>query len=93
MLNVTNDCKMFIFFCAAFHPTHLKSYEENWTAYASVFKDLGNGRYQANGSLSLRGISKPVALVFSWKPKIVHSYLAKTKRGIWWRATLIRPRR
>lgn len=35
---------------------------------ASAFKDLGNGRYQANGSLSLRGISKPVALVFSWKP-------------------------
>jgi polyisoprenoid-binding protein YceI len=35
---------------------------------ATAFKDLGNGRYQANGTLSLRGISKPVALVFSWKP-------------------------
>ena len=35
---------------------------------AASFKDLGNGRYQANGTLSLRGISKPVALVFSWKP-------------------------
>lgn len=35
---------------------------------AAAFKDLGNGRYQANGTLSLRGISKPVALVFSWKP-------------------------
>ena len=35
---------------------------------ASAFKDLGNGRFQANGTLSLRGISKPVALVFSWKP-------------------------
>lgn len=35
---------------------------------ATIFKDLGNGRYQANGSLSLRGISKPVVLVFSWKP-------------------------
>lgn len=37
--------------------------------YSAVsFKDLGNGRFQANGTLNLRGISKPVALVFSWKP-------------------------
>ena len=35
---------------------------------ATSFKDLGKGRYQANGTLSLRGINKPVALVFSWKP-------------------------
>ncbi len=35
---------------------------------ASVFKDLGKGRYQANGLLSLRGIRKPVTLVFSWVP-------------------------
>ncbi|MBP7891824.1 MAG: YceI family protein [Arenimonas sp.] len=35
---------------------------------ATSFKDLGNGRYQADGTLNLRGITKPVSLVFSWKP-------------------------
>lgn len=35
---------------------------------ASRFSALGNGRYRADGQLSLRGISKPVVLVFSWQP-------------------------
>ena len=35
---------------------------------ASRFSTLGNGRYRADGQLTLRGISRPVALVFSWKP-------------------------
>ena len=34
---------------------------------ATAFKPLGNGRYRADGTLELRGIRKPVALVFTWK--------------------------
>lgn len=37
---------------------------------ASTFKDLGKGRYLAKGQLSLRGIRKPVNLVFTWVPGI-----------------------
>ncbi|HWS41387.1 MAG TPA: YceI family protein [Arenimonas sp.] len=33
---------------------------------ATQFKHLGGNRYQANGQLFLRGITKPVALVFTW---------------------------
>jgi polyisoprenoid-binding protein YceI len=33
---------------------------------ATKFTSLGGNRYQANGTLSLRGISKPVALKFTW---------------------------
>lgn len=35
---------------------------------AAKFTALGNGRYRADGQLSMRGISRPVALVYSWKP-------------------------
>ncbi len=34
---------------------------------AAKFTALGSGRYRADGQLSLRGITKPVALVFNWK--------------------------
>ena len=34
---------------------------------ATAFTALGNGRYRADGRLQLRGNSRPVALVFSWK--------------------------
>lgn len=34
---------------------------------AAKFTALGNGRYRADGQLSLRGISRPVALVYTWK--------------------------
>ena len=33
---------------------------------ASKFRSLGGGKYAADGSLTLRGISKPVTLTFSW---------------------------
>lgn len=33
---------------------------------ATKFVSLGGNRYQANGMLSLRGLSKPVALIFTW---------------------------
>lgn len=33
---------------------------------ATKFVSLGNNRYQANGTLSLRGITKPVSLIFTW---------------------------
>lgn len=33
---------------------------------ATSFRDLGEGRYAADGNLSLRGIEKPVTLEFSW---------------------------
>lgn len=33
---------------------------------ATVFRDLGNGRFAADGTLSLRGVEKPVTLEFSW---------------------------
>lgn len=35
---------------------------------ASRFRSLGGGRYAAYGTLSLRGISRPVTLQFSWTP-------------------------
>jgi len=35
---------------------------------ATKFRSLGGNRYAADGTLSLRGISKPVTLLFSWKP-------------------------
>lgn len=35
---------------------------------ATKFTSLGKGRYRADGQLHLRGISKPVALVYSWRP-------------------------
>lgn len=36
---------------------------------ATAFRDLGHGSFAADGSLSLRGVEKPVTLEFSWKPK------------------------
>ena len=35
---------------------------------ASGFRALGDNRYQADGTLELRGIRKPVTLTFSWTP-------------------------
>lgn len=35
---------------------------------ATAFRDLGQGRYAADGTLTLRGVSKPVTLVFTWTP-------------------------
>lgn len=35
---------------------------------ASGFRHLGGNEYAADGTLSLRGISKPVTLTFSWTP-------------------------
>ncbi|GAB3062557.1 YceI family protein [Stenotrophomonas tumulicola] len=35
---------------------------------ASGFRALGNDRYAADGTLQLRGISKPVTLTFTWTP-------------------------
>lgn len=37
------------------------------TFAAKTFKDLGGGRYQALGTLSLRGVNRPLALVFTLK--------------------------
>lgn len=36
------------------------------TYAATVFRDLGDGRFAADGMLSLRGVEKPVTLEFSW---------------------------
>ena len=33
---------------------------------ANGFRDLGNGQYAADGTLELRGVSKPVTLTFTW---------------------------
>lgn len=33
---------------------------------ASGFRDLGDGRYATDGMLTLRGVSEPVTLTFSW---------------------------
>ena len=33
---------------------------------ASGFRDLGDGTYAADGTLTLRGISRPVTLTFEW---------------------------
>ena len=35
---------------------------------ASKFRALGNNRFVADGVLSLRGVSKPVPLTFTWTP-------------------------
>ena len=35
---------------------------------ASKFRALGGNQYAADGTLSLRGISKPVTLTFTWTP-------------------------
>ena len=35
---------------------------------ATKFRALGNGRYAADGILSLHGVSKPVVLAFTWTP-------------------------
>ncbi len=37
------------------------------TYTATSFRDLGEGKFAADGSLSLRGAEKPVTLEFSWK--------------------------
>ncbi len=36
------------------------------TYTATAFRDLGDGRFAADGTLSLRGVEKPVTLEFSW---------------------------
>jgi polyisoprenoid-binding protein YceI len=35
---------------------------------ANAFRSLGGNRYAADGTLSLRGVSKPVTLTFTWTP-------------------------
>jgi polyisoprenoid-binding protein YceI len=35
---------------------------------ATKFRSLGGNQYAADGSLSLRGVSKPVTLTFTWTP-------------------------
>ena len=35
---------------------------------ATTFRALGGNRYAADGSLSLRGVTKPVTLTFTWTP-------------------------
>ena len=35
---------------------------------ASGFRALGNDKYAADGTLELRGVSKPVTLTFTWTP-------------------------
>lgn len=35
---------------------------------ATRFRALGNNRYAADGTLALRGVSKPVTLEFEWTP-------------------------
>lgn len=40
----------------------------NATYTASGFRDLGDGRYAADGTLELRGVRKPVTLTFTWTP-------------------------
>lgn len=36
------------------------------TYSATAFRDLGDGKFAADGTLSLRGVEKPVTLEFSW---------------------------
>lgn len=49
---------------------------------ATKFRSLGGNRYAADGTLSLRGVSKPVTLDFTWAPgaKPVLSGKATVKR-------------
>jgi polyisoprenoid-binding protein YceI len=35
---------------------------------ATKFRSLGGNRYAADGTLSLRGVNKPVTLTFTWTP-------------------------
>ena len=35
---------------------------------ATKFRSLGGNQYAADGNLSLRGVSKPVTLTFTWTP-------------------------
>jgi polyisoprenoid-binding protein YceI len=35
---------------------------------ATTFRSLGEGRFVAEGTLTLRGIEQPVALEFAWRP-------------------------
>jgi polyisoprenoid-binding protein YceI len=35
---------------------------------ATTFRNLGDGRYAADGMLELRGVRKPVTLTFDWTP-------------------------
>lgn len=35
---------------------------------ATKFRALGGNRFAADGSLSLRGVSRPVTLIFTWTP-------------------------
>ena len=35
---------------------------------ATTFRALGNNQYAADGTLELRGVSKPVTLTFTWTP-------------------------
>lgn len=35
---------------------------------ATKFRALGGGRYAADGQLTLRGVTRPVTLTFSWTP-------------------------
>ncbi|MDQ2702997.1 MAG: YceI family protein [Pseudomonadota bacterium] len=37
---------------------------------ASRFRSLGDGKYAADGMLSLHGIEKPVTLTFTWTPGV-----------------------
>jgi polyisoprenoid-binding protein YceI len=36
--------------------------------FASKFRSLGGNRYAADGALTLRGVTKPVVLSFTWTP-------------------------
>lgn len=38
---------------------------------ATSFRAVGDGRYVAEGTLTLRGVEKPVALSFTWKPGVL----------------------
>jgi polyisoprenoid-binding protein YceI len=37
---------------------------------ATKFRSLGGNKYAADGSLSLRGVAKPVTLTFTWTPGV-----------------------
>lgn len=42
---------------------------------ATRFRDLGQGRFAADGTLSLRGVDKPVTLEFTWTGDATHAVL------------------
>ncbi len=48
---------------------------------ATKFRSLGGNRYAADGTLTLRGVNKPVTLTFTWtpgaKPKLVGQAVVK----------------